>query len=45
MRQWSKKLKPKLNLEGDYQARVDTGQMILMIVSQGGWIVLMAVRC
>ncbi len=29
--------KYKLNLKGDYQSRVHTSQMVLLVVRQGGW--------
>ncbi len=35
--QWPNKLKTKLNLKGDYQVQVHSGQMVLMVVRQGGW--------
>jgi hypothetical protein len=33
-------LKTKLNLKGYYQARVLSGQMVLVVVRQGGWTAL-----
>jgi hypothetical protein len=32
---WPKRLKTELIVEGDYQARVHLGQMVLVIVRQG----------
>jgi hypothetical protein len=34
---WPKDTENKLNLMGDYQARVNSGQMALVVVRQGGW--------
>jgi hypothetical protein len=35
--QWPKTLNECLKLNGDYQARVHSGQMVLLVVRQGGW--------
>jgi hypothetical protein len=40
MRQWPKTLKSKLNIEGDYKARVHSSRMVLIVDMQGGWIAL-----
>ncbi len=37
---WPKTLKSKLNLKGEYEARVHSGQMVLVVVRQGGWTML-----
>jgi hypothetical protein len=40
VRRWPKTLKTKLNFKWDYQAQVYSGQMVLMVVWQGGWTIL-----
>ncbi len=40
VRQWPVALKSKHNLKGGYQAQVHSGQIVLMIVRQGGWTAL-----
>jgi hypothetical protein len=40
MRWWPKTLKSKLNLKGNYQAQVHSGQIVLVVDRQGGWTAL-----
>ncbi len=44
MIQWPKTLKAKLNLKRDYQARIRSGQMVLMVVKRGSWTALTVAR-
>jgi hypothetical protein len=39
-----KTLRTKLNLKGDFQVRVHSGQMVLVVVNQGCWTVLMVTK-
>jgi hypothetical protein len=44
VRRWPKTLKTKLNLKGDNQARLHSGQMVLVVVRQRGWTALTLIR-
>jgi hypothetical protein len=44
VRQWPKTLEIKLNLTADYLVRVHSGQMVLVVVRQGGLAMIMLAK-